>query len=73
MFVSNVLKCIPNINKEHIRILMLMKLNFTNTQISFLMSKNLSTVSNARRRMYEKAHKGSTGTAELADEWIKGL
>lgn len=73
MFVSNVLKCIPNINKEHIRILMLMKLNFTNTQISFLMSKNLSTVSNARRRMYEKAHNGAVGTAELADEWIKGL
>lgn len=73
MFVSNVLKCIPNINKEHIRILMLMKLNFTNTQISFLMSKNLSTVSNARRRMYKKAHNGAVGTAELADEWIKGL
>ena len=73
MFVTNVLKCIPNINKEHIRILMLMKLNFTNTQISFLMSKNLSTVSNARRRMYEKAHNGAVGTAELADEWIKGL
>ena len=50
-----------------------MKLNFTNTQISFLMSKNLSTVSNARRRMYEKAHNGAVGTAELADEWIKGL
>lgn len=73
MFVSNVLKCIPNINKEHIRILMLMKLNFTHTQISFLMNKNLSTVSNARRRMYEKAHNGSAATAELADEWIKGL
>ena len=72
-FLDNLVGAIPNINQDYMRIAMLVKLEFSTTHIASLVCRSVTAVSNARRRMYEKAHKGSTGTAELADEWIKGL
>lgn len=72
-FLDNLVDAIPNINQDYMRIAMLVKLEFSTTHIASLVCRSVTAVSNARRRMYEKAHKGSTGTAELADEWIKGL
>ena len=72
-FLNNLVDAIPNINQDYMRIAMLVKLEFSTTHIASLVCRSVTAVSNARRRMYEKAHKGSTGTAELADEWIKGL
>lgn len=72
-FLDNLVGTIPNINQDYMRIAMLVKLEFSTTHIASLVCRSVTAVSNARRRMYEKAHKGSTGTAELADEWIKGL
>lgn len=72
-FLDNLVGAIPNINQDYMRIAMLVKLEFSTTHIASLVCRSVTAVSNARRRMYEKAHKVSTGTAELADEWIKGL
>lgn len=72
-FLPNLFKVLPGLKKEHARIAILVKLGFTPTQMNQLLSLSIQAVSNARRRMYEKAHNGAVGTAELADEWIKGL
>ena len=72
-FLPNLFKVLPGLKKEHARIAVLVKLGFTPTQMNQLLSLSIQAVSNARRRMYEKAHNGAVGTAELADEWIKGL
>lgn len=72
-FFDNLLSAVPNINQDYIRIAMLVKLEFSTTHIASLVCRSVTAVSNARRRMYEKAHKDSTGNAELADKWFKGL
>lgn len=72
-FLPNLFKVLSGLKKEHARIAILVKLGFTPTQMNQLLSLSIQAVSNARRRMYEKAHNGAVGTAELADEWIKGL
>ena len=72
-FFDNLLSAVPNINQDYVRIAALVKLDFSTTHIASLVCRSVTAVSNARRRMYEKAHNGAVGTAELADEWIKGL
>ena len=72
-FLNNLVDAIPNINQDYMRIAMLVKLEFSTTHIASLVCRSVTAISNARRRMYEKAHNGAVGTAELADEWIKGL
>lgn len=72
-FFDNLLSAVPNINQDYVRIAMLVKLEFSTTHIASLVCRSVTAISNARRRMYEKAHKDSAGNAELADKWIKGL
>ena len=72
-FFNNLLAAVPNINLDYVRIAILIKFDFSTTHIASLVCRSVTAISNARRRMYEKAHKGSTGTADLANEWIKGL
>ena len=72
-FFDNLLSAVPNINQDYIRIAALVKLDFSTTHIASLVCRSVTAVSNARRRMYEKAHKDSAGNAELADKWFKGL
>lgn len=72
-FFDNLLSAVPNINQDYVRIAALVKLDFSTTHIASLVCRSVTAVSNARRRMYEKAHKYSAGNAELADKWIKGL
>ena len=72
-FLTNLFKVLPGLKKDHVHIAILVKLGFTPTQMNLLLCLSIQAISNARRRMYERAHKGLTATAELADEWIKGL
>ena len=72
-FVENMFRVIPNISKEYIHIVMLLKLDFAPLQIATLLNKSMSTISNARCRMYSKAHGGDKCTTEEADRWIRGM
>ena len=72
-FVENMFRVIPNISKEYIHIVMLLKLDFAPLQIATLLNRSMSTISNARCRMYSKAHGGDKCTTEEADRWIRGL
>ena len=72
-FVENMFRVIPNISKEYIHIVMLLKLDFAPLQIATLLNRSMSTISNARCRMYSKAHGGDKCTTEEADRWIREM
>ena len=72
-FLDKLNKALPAIKKEQIQIAVLVKLDFTPIQMALLLCKSKQAISNARCRMYSKAHEGDKCTTEEADRWIRGL
>ena len=72
-FLEKLNKALPAIKKEQIQIAVLVKLDFTPIQMALLLCKSKQAISNARCRMYSKAHGGDKCTTEEADRWIRGL
>lgn len=69
-FVVMTKRLLPNISTQDFRVLLLVKLGFSNKEIASLIFKEASTIYSILVRNYEKAHNGDKGTAEKARAWI---
>ena len=72
-FLEKLNKALPAIKKEQIQIAVLVKLDFTPIQMALLLCKSKQAISNARCRMYSKAHGGDKCTTDEADRWIREM
>jgi tetratricopeptide (TPR) repeat protein len=71
-FISNLEKEVENLSKEQRHVSLLVMLGIKPSHIAKIMDKEKSTISQIRKRIYEKAFDKKVSSTE-ADEWIRSL
>ena len=71
-FISNLEKNVEKLSKEQKHVSLLIVLGIKPSHIAIIMNKDKSTISQIRKRIYEKAFNMKVSSKE-ADEWIRSL
>ena len=71
-FISNLEKNVGKLSKEQKHVSLLIVLGIKPSHIAIIMNKDKSTISQIRKRIYEKAFNMKVSSKE-ADEWIRSL